>query len=811
MLPHVTTCPLCRAKNALQVRSCDGISCVDCGFIGDVVQFVQATRQGTLETALSWLKTEQLIGWTDQETAAYSSEVAEQMKLRRLFEHGGRQLVESDTVVNVLMKEQLHLRPSRMALTRVQRHMAVLRRKDFADFDIDLPKQGNNVLSSWEHLAAVVVPCWSGWRIVGAWLITTPGVMPLKLYESQVPGLAGIHALDSGADEVFIVDNAAVWARVMIRQADDGELRTPVLCSSPLAVKESPGLLGRTVPIFWTTDPGGAIPPEMGRRALMYPGARMVCPWLIPWTARTSWPDTVHTSAKLFIDLARAAKPAAETLSRMMIRLLTILPPKLAESAKKTMDQQAREARGMVAELRLSSDERASLLNHAHGPEVDLLTGLLDQGSNIRSVDFEGKLITETPDGWYVDGQLISDVVLRIQEIVQDPTGAGEMLARGVLVFRRRAHAFEVPLDQLRHHPGEWAHTFLNLQSAGPSYTQSKYAGQRMYAIAVRFCDPRYTTQASRYGWADGTLRLARFSVDRHGVHPQTIQVKGPAIPYPEAMSPGDYQNFQNGSFNRLGLALLGNLLRTARGEAPKAIIIENQPQLVELLAEQLGQPVEHDTDVAEIEARGPVPLPICGNWSEAKLRQLLRSTARNYCCSVDSITFDALRIQPGFCLVQAPRWPAGASIRWIFHALGHLLDLGPCPNDHQFYEWLASQVAGWLPAGTRNEVKAAGGWISTSGVWTNHSKINQVITVLGSAQRAGDLEIDSDEMLVKIKLSGLRQYLARALAPAPPLDQIVKHLIEKQLVVRYDDDAMWISTINMAAYGSYAASNAMQ
>lgn len=107
------------------------------------------------------------------------------------------------------------------------------------------------------------------------------------------------------------------------------------------------------------------------------------------------------------------------------------------------------DAEATLLDLQLSSTEMYELRTACDDPDiVELLRNFPKEIRGKRSVVFRGQTITETPDGWYAGNTLISQAIIRIDQITYSEA-TGEILAIGRVICRGREASFHAPAKVL--------------------------------------------------------------------------------------------------------------------------------------------------------------------------------------------------------------------------------------------------------------------------------------------------------------------------------------------------------------------------
>ena len=804
VVPFCLNCPLCKANHALQIRGSEEVFCTKCWWVGDAIQLYAKVLGLNIKDAVAAMEAEGLLAREQDALVWYFADVEEQERLRACFADGREYYKSAPSLLAGILRECLGFHNATSpVLSALAPYVALLRRKDLEEHDIELPKKVNHGISVWGQYAGLAIPTYDRWRITGAWIICPGGTCHVHFLERQSRQGFGFSLMTpvEPHQRVFVCPDPVLAARYLFRQALDEANITPILVPALESSGDCPTTMGARQLIYWTPKADHA---NWYKRATRAVSAQLVQNWKTGWDVYSSWPNYRATGSKIMHDLAALALPACHTVARWLLE---------------TKDPA--HARRLATTMELTSDVQALCRSYCQGGDSEQLAGIFSADQRHRRVELDGEIVTETDNGWQCGNVMVSNAILRILWIRHDRDHSDNTVGGGVVVFKGRAYRFETNYRELRYNGGKFIEKLLLDEQAGFPTINKKWATDRLWQLAHLFHEPKIEHATLHYGWTDGVLRISSFVVDGTGVAPVNVRVEGPAIPVPMPLSSPELTNFQYQGFCRVGLALLGNLVRTWTNERPLGITILNGPHLIDKIAQAFSSEVVRNPSDALLGNNDTNPLPMFTSWSDHRLAEVLRAREpfRNFMWSVDRKTHVRLAGQPGWLRIIAdPRDSVHNSakplddyqaLRWVFLALPAIMRAGKPAAGPYFYSALGALVAKhWLPANTRHVLPSAGSWLDQVGNYTDHSRVYHLMSLLSAASDEGyaQLDLNRSEDTATLDMDGVHRYLVNSLVPVPGVEHILEELTGARQVLRRQGN---LATFGLSNWNLYASTRA--
>lgn len=769
-------CPVCGTESALSIRGSSSIACRKCAFVGDIIHLYASAKRIALAEAITELKFHGLVEFSsDLEETFYTSDAQEQATLQLIWAGAQETMASQTTVPRALLVNNLAWYGMETA-KKASRYVGALHPKRFEEFDFDLPKEAKEAKAWWGHSMALAIPTYVGWRITGFHLIrqhepTDQGVTPIEMFlpvvSSADNGVGFAHGVPVGTPEVVVADSALVALRYNVRQLFDGDLETPFVAPAHRRHVDL-GCIGESAPIFFTAT----LSPEWFFRATEVPSARII--YFANYDdlgftpTQTLAPRSIVGAASrtTLINLKNRARGSHEAYARFLL------------------SRKPGEAKRIFAEFSLSPVGQSRCFQALNGEDATLLSRIFERGTHIKTVDVDGKVVTERDEGWFCGDTLVTDATFQITEIL---ISGSATTARGYTRFRRQSVPFECSYDEIRRNTWNWLEdTVMSRPGAGVPMVNSAWRS-RLLRIASGFQEPRRIVQGASYGWSDSgrALVMPYFVVRADGITgTEQATMGGPMLPRPAPLCPEEWGVIQDPQACQILLALMGNLLRTQAGLPGYGLAVRAAPHVVETVASALRVPVVRDPrpDRLERDALSPVPTPVI--WTDDGLAEaFLSGVPMHVLMSADPGSHRILRLHKNWLCLDAVDFSWGPTIRFVFLMLRDLL-WAPGPQEirldaENIYGDIARRLrAALVPRGIAGDVfDVAARELGKSVNHAGNAGFTLLLT-LQWAQERGTLHPAKRDDLVILQVAEVRAALAHPLTPKADLEVLARQLV---------------------------------
>lgn len=752
------------------------MACRKCAFVGDIIHLYAASKRITLPEAITDLKFHGLLEFSsDAEESFYLGDVEEQATLRLIWAHAQETFGAQTTVPRVLLQNYRAWYGFETA-KKASRFVGALHPKRFEEVGFELPKEARETMAWWGHSMALVIPVYVGWRISGFHVIrqhepedtgVTPAEMFLPTGSSADNGVGFAHMIPVGTPEVFVMDSALVALRYNMRQLFDGDLETPFVVPAHHS-RLNLDCIGESAPVFFTAT----LDPQWFLRATETPSARIVY--------FTNYADLGFTPT---VTLAPHSTVGAASRTTV-IHLRNRARGSHEAYARLLLSRKPGEAKRIFAEFPLSPVGQSRCFQALSGEDATALTRIFERGTHIKTVDVDGKVVTERDEGWFCGDTLVTDTTFQITEIL---IAGNVTTARGQIRFRRQSFPFECSYDELRRNTRAWLEdTVLRQPGSGVPVVSSAW-GSKLLRISSGFQEPRRVVQGASYGWRDEgrALVMPYFVIRAEGITgTEQAIMGGPMLPRPAPLGPEEWGMIRDPQACQVLLALLGNLLRTQAGLPGYGIAVRSAPHVVETVAAALQVPVVRDPrpDRLERDALNPVPMPVI--WTDDGLAEaFLAGVPMHVLMSVDPGSHRLLRLHKNWLCLDAVDFSWGTTVRFVFLMLRDLL-WSPGPQEIRLdAENLYGDIAHRLrlalaPRGISGDLFDVAA--RELGKSVNHSGNAgfTLLLLLQWAQERGILHPERREDLVVLQIAEIRAALTNPLTPRTDLEVLARQLV---------------------------------
>jgi hypothetical protein len=628
---------------------------------------------------------------------------------------------------------------------------------------------------------AFAIPVWEQSRLVGLYLVNPKkipqGYMFVKL-QRYTAALAYGHALRIGQDQVVMVNDPRVALRFMVRQTVDNQNSMTVF-AIPVGHEEPIHQLANQRVMFLPVSSNNQPIHHWLKRALRYDGAHTVQEWDLKFSLLTDYREK-DTSKSLIRHLTNLAVPAYQAIGTYLLRAG-------AEGSRR------------AADLSLTVTEQNQVKSHFTGQDAAELTRYFGNSSTSRSIEFDGDRIDESKSGWTQDGKLVSNAVIRIDEIHND-TKSGHSIMRGIVSFDDKVVPFQEDKAKIRGAATvKWLEQLLTRHGGwfryGPKW------GARLLDIGREFSKDSIKTYSSDhpFGWEGDVLRFQRFMVDSDSVSHAVSRVAGPDIPYPENLSPAEWEAFLDPGFCMMVLALLGNLVRTHAGQQPFCIAVQSANHVVERTAEAFAMSASVDPSVERVQNEAMWPLPVMGRWSDEKLVELMRHPGpKHVMLSLDRRSFELLAVNPEWLRLPVESVCDFQALRWVFRALPILIATADLIKPDCFFTSIA-EIVGPVVSLSRPQhlLLSCAAQLDSNWILSEHTIGTKTLGLLRRLADENILPIRQTQDGIRIEHADVRAAFASPVLAPADIGRLTKQLAQAGMLVG-SDVGHWIVSQNM-------------
>lgn len=767
---------MCQTDLGLATRGPHYLACSHCGFVGDAIHYFAGVRKLSIADAISTMEiAEAVTPESRNDVSDYLAVAAEQAALRGLLKAGRSYYSDFPGNIRQICEDYDCWFSEPAGRAGSNYHVAMISQM-LDDHGIRVPKTAKPAMQTWGKYAAIAVPAYSEWRIVGFWLILpkranhTDKTLATWTYLSLTPGKAIGYANLVGDDHEtsFVVRDPSVAFRFNMRQWADGGIKAPFVIAA-----ETPSLfhVTGTQPVF--------VPTLLAERAEVYHSALGIL------GAGCLWYSTGNKDGNTCFDFYRGFGLPGMTSQGIVNSMIRASRPPHEAMGKLLLGQDTKMAQKMVASYSLTTAHRNQILTYFEGEDLRDLKALFVTDDAPKSIDIDGKIITERSDGWYHGNTLISSVILVIKEITTDPLKQTHV-ASGTLTFKGKTWNLDADYDALRKNPIKWIEDFILLRSGDDIPFMRPAWARELLRIAAAFNTPTRSTLATSYGWQrdSGSLCMPHFSVLDSGVIMTESRLTGPQIKPPINLGSKQWAAWDYVEFATMAVVLTGNLMRTREGLAGVGIVVHSAQHVVEKTAGVLGVPVVTNPDAGAIarHAENPIVMPVVWGSQDIMEAALRPHGPKNILVSADRLQHKLLRLHPGWACLDIFDVPCVESLNTIFLLLPDIMKKsksGFDTNPVGFYSRVAGDLANALRARNvdPNAVLQAGADLGRTFATPDNSG-GLVLAHLWSGVDTGSLHVETKEGVVLFN----RTEVSR-LFMTPGLPRLEMAFIERLLV----------------------------
>lgn len=630
-----------------------------------------------VEDAIVELVVRGLLDWNDaHEESEYLDTARCQNRLRKLLEKGRDYYQAQNTTIRGILETYNCSFTPGLAKTAAAYHVAL--NPDMLDeLEIDVPKESKGTLRWWGHYSVIAIPAYVEWRLMGFWLIK-PRISDGKrmgqewdflILDSYVSGRPTGYGTAVGIEHshAFIVDHPIVAMRMLMRQLADGEIVAPAVIPRG---RLNPFHLGATKPVFFPTTESTRervyheATAVLGADSVWFDRLVVASPDSLGFNPLTQFgPSSARTTQAVVRNLLRKAMPAHQAMGNLLIKL------------------DPNKARKVVSSYPMTMAHQNQILSYFSGDDHAELALLFESDPRSRTIDIDGKLVTERPEGWYHGNKLVSDVTFTVEGVETDAI-ADTRVARGLVTFDRMSYRYEEDYDLIRKNVGKWLEdTVLRHSGRGIPVITGAWR-KHLLRIAMAFHAPERATPTSRYGWQeDGhTLCLPCFSLTADTISMTETNISGPRLGAPVNIRAEEWAAWEDPEFCQVGLALIMNLLQTQRGLPGRGLIFTRGQHIIEKLASGLRAEIATNPSMDNVLAASRHPLPLMVSWSPDAMSDFLRRKSKepaHVAVSVPRSTARLLKIHGGWMVLDILDLPDEGSLRTVFPLVQDLLKHG--------------------------------------------------------------------------------------------------------------------------------------
>ena len=764
--PTVTDCPLCGKSGKLEVRTTNHIYCHMCHFSGDMLSLLAHKRGEPVSATLEDLAARGLISSDSGSQLSFSNYLKDynrQALLKAVLRDNSYKMRMGTGGALSAILGILGIRYPEQVLLRLIPHICVLRKSDFVDNKIPLPKSAKETLGWWGRYTALAIPSWCGADIAGFWLVTIKGSAYLPLSdEHQYSNAFG--CLPSVTDDVvFVVDDIIAALRCTIWSVLESS--KPVGFIVPYGASDNAETYQCGRVVFWS-------PTNNGRwylRAMKTPAALTL------------------DSKEIVMPSDSFAFPCNGNFNQFRLRAINSTPAHQA-AVYYLLSLKNDEAGGMITGSGVDPVDKAKMMSYVHGDDASHIAELFEKTIENQAITWNGAIITDSPTGWLSKSKLISSVKMVIEQI-RPMTDCNDAVIVGHLVYDRKSFRFSEKFSDIQRNTADWMQQHIVKHAGVIPYVDRSWSG-KLIEIAQQFHVPTPVLSDKRYGWNESgsVLLLPYFAVDQNGVHPTSSSVDGPRIVLPAQLSKAEWQAFNNRGFCRIVLAMMGNMVRTNRGNPAVGLMFTNEPHVVSRLASAFGSEVIVNPTLDIVESSALLPLPLFTEWKEFKLKSLFIDRGyKNVVFSTDSHSAKLSLINPDWLQVKTGGATDYSALRVIFHLLPRVLRSQTLDiNSDTFYRDLAQIISLDVAEQTFTSI------LSSIAIELDHhssyrasTAASRILELIYYSANRGDLIPRIEDEWVAVSKQQFLTSMANPLIPIPTLNELTDRLSESRFLVR--------------------------
>ncbi len=799
VLPFSHACGLCQTNDALEVRSAFVVTCHHCGFVGDWIEYYAAVSRQCLSAAVAELTTEGLLDFGEPEVVNAYLHDRETNRMAIQAFRAGQERLKGGAARDVLQALGI-LWNDPNTITRLAPNHAAVRAEDFEDVMDRLPKSLERGFRSLGLYTALAVPCWRDSVLTGLFIFQPakfgPEAQYIRLCEDGKNSIA--YGLNVGlADQCCVVcQDPTVALRMMARQTLDADRPVPFVVPM-FSTHETMDQIACQKVIYFPYSPGHLDHPAAWYgRAIKYAGGSLTIPeWTLMFSPLTQWP-VGQTSRKLIAKLEATAVPSYQAIGSYLLR------------------QKAPDAAKTALALKLTLPDQNQVLTFFSGSDAIFLRRAFEVQSAAMSVMVDGQKIVESRAGWTCDGKMVSEAVMRFDELRTDRV-TNQSMVSGTVSFtepgsnQTRVEPFREDLEQIEKNAAAWLKRFVRA-CGGWAEVNPRWSG-RLIPIAKQFSLERLVVVSvdKPFGWDQNkTLRYPRFSIDRKGVHRAAFKVVGPDIPYPNPLVPAEYDNFGDATFCRTILALMGNLYLTSTGRPGYALAIPSAPHLVERIANSFGLKADKNPNLRQLEREARSPLPRFCTWSDDELARVMREPhAPHVMTSVDQQTFRLLACRRDWIRLPIEGLTGFESLRWCLTAMPILLADGfNADLDNGFFSEIAKRLSPLVGEHKSNhKLSIAGTDLDGNWLISDCSAGTMVLRLIRQLVDSGDLPFHEVEDGFEVRHADVIAAFQSPVMPAADIANMTAQLTQARLLTGLHENRWVVSGIAWVLGGTYA------
>ena len=615
VLPATTQCPICNV-HSLEVSGQNRIVCRSCWFIGDVVQLIARTRKYDVGKCLADLRTSGICQCEKSEEVAYLSKLLEQAPFIGYHTASQQWFKEMPSSLRVAI-QHYGGQTQDSEIRRLLPHVTLIRPDVLKEL---LSKEGKKALQQVGNYTGIGLAVWTDARLTGYWVCTVQNQVYVPLTTDA--GVGGAFTVGAQTQSAIITDDPTTALSLLIRSVKS--------TITPAGVLLPVGEIMRWTParerIYWSS--GNRL--RWLRLAMRDLGAKAV----LHNDVKYEW-DKVHygTIARFQHHLSEHASPPSEAIGRLLLTL------------------QVQNSRALLADSPLTVPEQSEVVSRFSGSEQDDLRAIFESGNSERAIEWCGKLVVEAAHGWTCGSTLISDAILRLEQIRVTDKPEDAMVS-GTVTYQRHTFRFEEPLAKMRKNAGSWLHSFV-LRNAGASCIIGTGWGRQLFDIAQQFHRPASCMPGDQAGWDGGSLKLPCFEINNSGIQPITQHIAGPMIPIPVQPSSAELASLQNVSNCQIYLACLGNILAQVHKVTPRKIAVTGAAVAMTRLENVFKRRIYTDETAENLLDMGQHPIPVLATASTHTLAGIVDGRPANIITTVDRHSFALLSTKSDWLQIQ--------------------------------------------------------------------------------------------------------------------------------------------------------------
>lgn len=749
-LPSVTTCPFCK-EFQLEVHSRDLIFCRHCHFIGDGIELYSKVKKLDTIVGLKELRNEDIIDVEDDFVMFYESSYADKAIGARIHAEAMVMYAEQPSSLRAML-QGLGTALEEGLARKLLPHVGLIRVASILEVIEEPSKALQAALKAIGRYTGLGLACWNNSTLVGYWVVTPRGVTYLPI--SNTSGVGGSLSVRIGDDYAFALDNPVELLKIWLKSIKTQSYVPGMTCWAGIQIMASPA---KQV-IYWSPD--------------------NIDTWYYAATKHYGAKSVLSST----IDVDKPSVYKQSFINKVTRQLVTNANQPLHTLGLLLLEKPTAEARAVLSNCPLDERARAELLSYFSGADTDALQALFSGAGASKHIEFNGKSIAETEQGWVCNKTLICDAILRIDNIRVGSVSA-DAVASGSVTYKKRNLVFSEKLETIRKKGADWLHGFI-LTKTGCSCCIAPGWQRHIFNIAQAFHTPEGLMDSGNYAWEGDTLRLPYFSVTPQGLVITTNRVTGPSIQMPSHVDAITAEACTDMGVGRVLFTVLHNLIATKQGKPCRPLGISEQPHRIADIAAILGLNHITEPEIPTLLSSDATPLPSV----MAPVAPDLGKVDKNIIVSLDTKSYRFLTAFPNWVRVGKISADIGV-LRLVFAIVPGVLEAGLESDDPMFHrKCIPIARKALLPYGVlRERFTLVASMLDSERAPTGLG--GTTVNLIQQAVTYNAISMSHDVAGYSVKPSEVAAYLVGTAFKLPPIGDIEKALLASNLVFKTGRD----------------------